>query len=556
MISVSRICRTAFWVVCLLPVSCAWDGVRPSEEAFSQPSEVSAIADPAERLLIEKAIPSRAVVRPKKPRRLLVFDLNVGYPGHRSSRYANYAFTLMGRKTGAFETVVSRDPAVFKPESLKQFDAVVFNNTVGNLFNETDLRQSLLDFVSGGGGLIGIHGTTFAFTDWTSGARETWPEFGVMLGARGGSHRQNDEHVFIQLDDPGHPLNAPFKGKGFEYRDEFFRVHEPYSRETNRVLFSIDTKKTDVTQGKGFGPDVIRKDNDYALAWVRSYGKGRVLYCTIGHNPYVFWDPLMLRFYLGAIQFVLGDVPAPTAPARSAVDGAALDRAFNALKSYKFGSSRAALEPIDKAVAGCGDDPRARRKLEQRLAGLLQTDVTPLAKEYVCRKLAVIGSADSVGTLSSLLGDETLSHQARAALEHIPGSEAVKALRNSLPNLHGSQKIGVIASLGMRRDSASVKAIAACLKDSDPKVAGAAAQALGNIGTVETSRALLKFQIQAPDAVRPAVADACLACAERLLESGRKTEALPLYRVLDGPSQPDRVRSAARHGLSKGTEKK
>ena len=94
---------------------------------------------------------------------------------------------------------------------------------------------------------------------------------------------------------------------------KFFRVHEPYSRHRVRVLFSIDTQKTDLQQGRGFG-QLERADNDFALAWVRRYGRGRVFYCTIAHNPYVFWDPTMLRFYLGAIQFALGDLPAPTTP--------------------------------------------------------------------------------------------------------------------------------------------------------------------------------------------------------------------------------------------------
>ena len=58
----------------------------------------------------------------------------------------------------------------------------------------------------------------------------------------------------------------------------------------------------------------MREDNDYALAWVRNYGNGRVFYCTIAHGPAVFWDPKMLQFYLGAAQFVLGDLPAPTVP--------------------------------------------------------------------------------------------------------------------------------------------------------------------------------------------------------------------------------------------------
>jgi len=274
--------------------------------------EAKVVLEPGQRQRIEAAIPTKAIAVPRRHRKLLIFDLNVGYGGHRSIPTANLAFTLMGAKTGAFETVISRDPSVFKPESLRRFDAVFLNNTVGNLFEDPGLRQSLVEFVYGGGGLLGVHGTSVAFTRWP-GAHEDWPEFGIMLGARGASHRDSDEHIFIKLDDPNHPLNQPFGGKGFEYRDEFFRFHGPYSRHRVRVLFSIDTDKTDINQGAARG-NCFREDNDYALAWVRQYGRGRVFYCTIGHNPYVFWDPKMLQFYLAAAQFALGDLPAPTIP--------------------------------------------------------------------------------------------------------------------------------------------------------------------------------------------------------------------------------------------------
>ena len=137
-----------------------------------------------------------------------------------------------------------------------------------------------------------------------------------MLGARGANHRIYTEHVFIKLDDPDHPLNRAFGGKGFDFRDEFFRFHEVYSRDRVHVLLSIDTAKTDMRQGRAFG-NVDRPDNDYALAWVRSHGKGRVFYSTIGHNPYVFWDKRMLEFYLAAIQFALGDLEASTLPSNA-----------------------------------------------------------------------------------------------------------------------------------------------------------------------------------------------------------------------------------------------
>jgi hypothetical protein len=78
------------------------------------------------------------------------------------------------------------------------------------------------------------------------------------------------------------------------------------------VLLSIDMSKTKV-QGQPRG-NTTRADNDYALAWVRQYGRGRVFYTTFAHNPYMFWDPKMLQFYLAATQFALGDLQAPTTP--------------------------------------------------------------------------------------------------------------------------------------------------------------------------------------------------------------------------------------------------
>ena len=266
----------------------------------------------SEREKIEAAIPSKAPAKPHKPRKLLIFDLNVDYGGHPSAKIANQAFTLMGKKTGAFETTISKDPTVFKPESLRTFDAVFLNNTVGNLFTDPALRQSLLEFVYAGGGLMGVHGTSVAFTHWKQGAKEDWPEFAIMLGTRGAAHRESDEQVFIKLDDPGHPVNSCFNGKGFEYRDEFFRPQGTYSRNRNRVLIGIDTDKTDLSGHPR--KSTYRKDNDYAMAWVRAYGRGRIFYTTFGHNKYVFWDPKMLEFYLAGAQFVLGDLPAPTIP--------------------------------------------------------------------------------------------------------------------------------------------------------------------------------------------------------------------------------------------------
>lgn len=265
-----------------------------------------------DRAKIDQAVPANAIVHPAKARRLLIFTLNVGYGGHPSMAYASEAFTLMGRKTGAFETEVSQDPAIFSRESLKRFDAVFFNNTVGNCFTNADLRQNLVEFITGGGGLLGVHGTSVAFTRWP-GAIEDWPEFGYMIGARGANHKDSDEHIWMKVEDTRNAITKVFGAGDFDYRDEFFRPQGTYSRDRVRVLLSIDTSKCDPNNGQARG-NCYRPDNDYAVAWIRSYGRGRVFYCTIAHNPYVFWDAKMLQFYLGALQFALGDLKCDTTP--------------------------------------------------------------------------------------------------------------------------------------------------------------------------------------------------------------------------------------------------
>ncbi len=327
---------------------CVTGGMLAAPNLFLGTASTREVA-PDERGKIAAAIPTTAFAKPRRKRRLLIFTLNVNYGGHASIPTANLAFEMMGRKTGAFETVVSNDPAVFNSESLKQFDGVFFNNTVGNLFTDPALRQSLVEFVYAGGGLMGVHGTTVAFTQWP-GAIEDWPEFGTMLGARGANHLDPDEHIFIKLDDPAHPVNQVFAGRGFDYRDEFFRYHEVYSRNRVRVLLSIDTEKTKF-EGQPRG-NCTREDNDYALAWVRRYGRGRVFHSTVAHNPYVFWDPKMLQFYLAAAQFALGDLAAPTIPSAKLTPAIAAQEKLGwrlGVEAYTF-HKHTLFEAIDKTA--------------------------------------------------------------------------------------------------------------------------------------------------------------------------------------------------------------
>lgn len=273
---------------------------------------------------IRAAAPGKASAAPKKARTVLIWntppalmdqDPHKGY----CIPFGEFAFRTLGEKSGAFKAVVSGDLAMLAPAVIKQFDAIVMNNSSGpwiqpleadmprlaslgsDLQNvEKRLRKSLMDYVAHGGGLVACH---FAI-----GANPQWPEFHQLLGAKFTGHPWNEE-VGVSNEEPGSPLLAAFGGKGFRVADEIYQFGEPYSRNKVRVLLSLDTKTTNMSVKW-----IDRKDGDFALAWVKQHGDGRVFYCALGHRTEIWWNPAILRFYLDGIQFAVGDLDAAIKP--------------------------------------------------------------------------------------------------------------------------------------------------------------------------------------------------------------------------------------------------
>jgi hypothetical protein len=150
-----------------------------------------------------------------------------------------------------------------------------------------------------------------------------------MLGAYPGSHHEPTEEVWLRVDDPASPINAAFGGKDYLRQDEFFRFMPPYDRTQLHVLLSIDTARTDMSQWSPSNRDLFpaasenklrmlemggRQDNDYAISWIKPYGKGRIFYTTMGHVPTLFMDPPIARHMLGALQYIVGDLKVDDSP--------------------------------------------------------------------------------------------------------------------------------------------------------------------------------------------------------------------------------------------------
>jgi type 1 glutamine amidotransferase len=271
---------------------------------------------------IDAALPGKARVAPGKPRRVLIWNTpfmeespHKGY----CIPQGEYAMKRLGEKTGAYIPVVSDDVAMYLPKNLTRFDAIVMNNSNGHWIRPTAedlprlrehgdsldaleklLKESLLVWLTGGGGIVAYH--------HAMAGNPKWPVFAEIIGAGYWGHPWNEE-VGVRLEEPNHPLLAAFTGRGFRIAEEIFQFREPYSRSRLRVLLTLDTERTNMTVSW-----IDRKDGDFALAWIRDYGKGRVFYGEFGHRTETWWNPVILRFYLDAIQYAAGDLPADAVP--------------------------------------------------------------------------------------------------------------------------------------------------------------------------------------------------------------------------------------------------
>jgi HEAT repeat protein len=238
------------------------------------------------------------------------------------------------------------------------------------------------------------------------------------------------------------------------------------------------------------------------------------------------------------------------------MDSAAVKKAFETLKTYDWGDDPETLKPIDQAIIATHGDAAARKALEKRLVDALTGGISRSALDYVCRRLRVVGTRQSIEALTALLADEDTSHIARYALERIPDKKAVEVMRDSLPKVSSKFKPGIIGSLGKRRDEKSIQAISKLLGDSDIQVAKAAAESLAMIGTQAAAKELIKFAKKASVAMKLPVADACLVCAEQFLANGEKSEAVALYKELNGDDMPAHVKAAAMKGILTAATKK
>ncbi len=194
----------------------------------------------------------------------------------------------IGERSGAFEITATEDCSLLSRERLKEYDAVVFYTT-GELPISDEQKDAFLDFIKSGKGFVGIHSATDTFYKW--------PEYGELIGGYFNGHPWHQD-VTIKVEDQHHPATSHLE-KSFTIKDEIYQMKN-FSRDRVHVLMSLDTNSVNLTL-----PDVHRTDKDFALAWWREYGKGRVFYTALGHRPEVWQDERFQQHLLGALRWVM-----------------------------------------------------------------------------------------------------------------------------------------------------------------------------------------------------------------------------------------------------------
>ena len=216
-----------------------------------------------------------------KPR-ILVFSKTAGYR-HESINTGKIALIKLGKENG-FQVDTTENENYFNEDSLKNYSAVIFLNTTGNILNSPQ-QISFERFIQAGGGYAGIHAAADTEYDW--------PWYGKLAGGYFMSHPQIQEAT-INVIDKTHIASKHLPEKWIR-KDEWYNYKE---LNTNvKVLLSLDEKSY---QGGKNG-------ENHPISWFHEFDGGRAFYTGLGHTNESYADPLYLKHILGGIKYVMGN---------------------------------------------------------------------------------------------------------------------------------------------------------------------------------------------------------------------------------------------------------
>jgi type 1 glutamine amidotransferase len=247
-------------------------------------------------LILIFSVTASTKAQPAKRKKLLAIGMSAGWQ-HDSITHGLATIWKIGQESGLWDTYIRTDTQLLTKKKLDgngknidYFDAVMFYTT-GELPMDDEQKAALMSFVKDDGkGFLGAHSVTDTFYKW--------PEYGEMVGGYFNEHPWHQK-VTVKVEDRNFPATKHFPPT-FEITDEIYQL-KGFSRDRVRVLMSLDPNSVDLTK-----KTVHRTDKDFALTWVRDFGKGRVFCSSLGHEEQVWDRPDIQKMWLEAVKWVMG----------------------------------------------------------------------------------------------------------------------------------------------------------------------------------------------------------------------------------------------------------
>jgi HEAT repeat protein/type 1 glutamine amidotransferase len=437
---------------------------------------------------LELAAPAKPTAVPTRPRKVMVFCSVTGWRPPAIS-LVNKAVEILGRKSGAFElATVSEDASIFTPERLAEFDAIVMNNC-NELRLSEERSRALQDFVKQGKGVVGL-GSTISIINW--------PEESEMMGGfcfrhpfTGVPSNPKSEWA-VKIDEPSHPLTRMFNPGGIRIKDVLYQIVGPYSRDRVRVLLSLDAQNhrtaalTEIRGSVNREFLAYRPDQDFAVAWIRDYGEGRVFFNILTHaRGDMLFDPAIARHLLDGIQFALGDLKVDTRPNPGpATARPATVRSHKSVAAWTAQLNDANPEARVEAVIALGDLGRKSSTALPAVVRLLKDDA-PDVRFFAATALGRLGAV-AVPSVTGLLRDTNATVRAAAAqaLGRV-GPAARRATPELQALIHDANPLvraEAVRAFGAVERATAVPLLVDLLQSTAPEVQGAAFDALGKMG--------------------------------------------------------------------------
>lgn len=166
----------------------------------------------------------------------------------------------------------TEDSTKFTVANLKNYDAILFFQTTGNVLGEEE-QAAMENFIHAGKGFVGIHAAADTEYDWR------W--YNWLVGAKFSNHPDIQSHVLVKTDSA--QIACTHLPARWTRTDEIYNFKE-VAPDVKVELTADEATYTGGAMG-----------NNHPMSWYHEYDGGRAYYIAMGHTVESYQDSLFLE---------------------------------------------------------------------------------------------------------------------------------------------------------------------------------------------------------------------------------------------------------------------